>query len=86
VPRKLTKSRGVSTVLLAIGIIIMFIGMGVMLSSGVQLPLLSTIQVETPAASVTIEDISEEAAITIGVGAIITSFGLVLTIAGAVKK
>ncbi|MGH7901573.1 MAG: hypothetical protein ACRENZ_07525 [Thermodesulfobacteriota bacterium] len=75
-----------SNAVLVFGFILMIIGVGLMMSSGIQLPPLSWVGVETPAGSVAIGDISEEQASRIGVGAIVSVFGLSLIIAGLVKR
>jgi len=70
--------------ILALGIILLLIGIGVMLTAVdlSNLPLLSMVKVETPVGSVTIDEIDEEDAKRIGVGAIVTLVGLVLITKG----
>lgn len=73
-----------SSKFLGIGIVLLFIG-GIVMISALDLsaiPGLSMVKVETPAGSVTIDEIDEEDAKRIGVGAIIFLAGVGFTFKG----
>jgi len=78
--RKKKENKG----LLAFGIILLLIGIGVMFTAldFSNLPFFSMVKVETPAGSVTIDEIDEEDAKKIGVGAIIGLIGVGLIFKG----
>lgn len=82
--RRRAQSKKSNKGILALGIILLLMGIGIMLTAVdlSNLPLLSMVKVETPAGSVTIDEIDEEDAKRIGVGSIVTLVGLVLIAKG----
>ena len=76
------KKKGTGSFIISILLLIFGIGLMITALDLSKLPLLSTIGISSPVGSITIEDISEESAKKIGVGAIITFIGIVLLIKG----
>ena len=66
--------------ILALGIILLFVGLGIVMSALPSIPLASFVEVSTPVGTVKAEGLTQEDVTTIAIGSIVALFGLTLIV------